>query len=97
MLRAQHVPEMRSSVAVAGSVSQQDDATCRRKGRSNCRIVAGLLGFALAAQLAVLPVTQVMKKVVWIVRAQRSRGFGRAGDREQARLMVIDSHHHVGR
>jgi hypothetical protein len=80
---------------VAGSVSQQDDATCRRKGRGNCRIVAGLLGFALAAQLAVLPVAQVMKKVVWIVWAQRSRGLRRTRDRKQTCLMVIDGHDHI--
>jgi len=96
MLRAKHLLEMSSGVAVAGSVSQQDDATCRRQRRGNLRIVARLLRFALPAQLAVLPVTQVMKKMVRIVRAECSSGFRRAPDGKETCLMVVYSHYHVG-
>jgi hypothetical protein len=37
-----------------------------------------------------------MKKMMRIVRAQRSSGFPRAPDRKQTCLMVVYSHYHVG-
>jgi hypothetical protein len=96
MLCTKHLIEMSSGVTVASAMSQQENAMCRRERRRNLRIVARFLGCALTAKLAVLPVTQVMEKVVGIVRAQRSGSFRCARDREQTCLMVLDRHYHVG-
>jgi hypothetical protein len=56
MLGAKYLFEVGSGIAVSGSVPQNNDSARWRKRGSNVGIVAGLLTFALPAELALLPV-----------------------------------------
>jgi hypothetical protein len=99
MMAEQVISEMIRGIALAGSVTDDDDAVCACQSDRYCLVERDVFWCALSARDELIFVRQMMKEVMWIIRldgfAGSVRGIGR--DVVNLRLVVIDDDHEIRR